>query len=107
LGIEYRKLYGFHLQFSINREEIIYIHDQCQRRSHFENDEFVTDFGAPEAALGYCLYKVGCRGPETYNNCPTVKFQGGTSWPVQAGHPCIGCSEPDFWDKMSPFYQEM
>lgn len=83
------------------------IHDQCQRRSHFENDEFVTDFGAPEAALGYCLYKVGCRGPETYNNCPTVKFQGGTSWPVQAGHPCIGCSEPDFWDKMSPFYQEM
>lgn len=83
------------------------VHDQCQRRSHFENDEFVTDFGAPEAALGYCLYKVGCRGPETYNNCPTVKFQGGTSWPVQAGHPCIGCSEPDFWDKMTPFYQEM
>ncbi len=83
------------------------IHDQCPRRSHFENDEFVTDFGSQEAALGYCLYKVGCRGPETYNNCPTVKFQGGTSWPVQAGHPCIGCSEPDFWDKMTPFYQEI
>jgi [NiFe] hydrogenase small subunit len=83
------------------------IHDQCPRRSHFENDEFVTEFGSQEAAMGYCLYKVGCRGPETYNNCPTVKFQGGTSWPVQAGHPCIGCSEPDFWDKMTPFYQEM
>ncbi|MFH1581975.1 MAG: hypothetical protein ABIC39_07940, partial [Pseudomonadota bacterium] len=27
--------------------------------------------------------------------------------PVEAGHPCIGCSEPDFWDKMSPFYEEM
>jgi len=26
---------------------------------------------------------------------------------VQAGHPCIGCSQPDFWDKMTPFYEEM
>lgn len=83
------------------------IHDQCPRRSHFENDEFVEQFGTEEAALGYCLYKLGCRGPETYNNCPTVKFNDGTSWPVEAGHPCIGCSEPDFWDKFSPFYEQM
>ncbi|PID73487.1 MAG: oxidoreductase [Desulfobacterales bacterium] len=83
------------------------IHDKCPRRGHFENEEFVEEFGSEEAKLGYCLYKMGCRGPETYNNCPTVKFQGGTSWPVQAGHPCIGCSEPGFWDKMTPFYEEM
>ncbi len=83
------------------------IHDQCPRRSHFENEEFVEQFGSEEAALGYCLYKMGCRGPETYNNCPIVKFNDGTSFPIQAGHPCIGCSEPDFWDKMSPFYQEI
>ena len=83
------------------------IHDQCPRRSHFENEEFVLEFGSEEAALGYCLYKVGCRGPETYNNCPTAKFNGGTSWPVQAGHPCIGCSQPGFWDQMTPFYEEM
>jgi len=83
------------------------IHDQCPRRSHFENEEFVTEFGSEEAALGYCLYQVGCRGPETYNNCPTAKFNDGTSWPVEAGHPCIGCSEPDFWDKFTPFYDEM
>jgi [NiFe] hydrogenase small subunit len=83
------------------------IHDQCPRRSHFENEEFVTQFGSPEANMGYCLYKVGCRGPETYNNCPTAKFNDGTSWPVEAGHPCIGCSEPNFWDKMSPFYEEV
>jgi [NiFe] hydrogenase small subunit len=83
------------------------IHDQCPRRSHFENDEFVEEFGSKEAAMGYCLYKMGCRGPETYNNCPIVKFNDGTSWPVEAGHPCIGCSEPGFWDKMSPFYEEM
>ena len=83
------------------------IHDQCPRRSHFENDEFVEEFGSEEAAAGYCLYKVGCRGPETYNNCPIAKFNDGTSWPVEAGHPCIGCSEPDFWDKFTPFYEEL
>jgi [NiFe] hydrogenase small subunit len=83
------------------------IHDQCQRRSHFENGEFVKSFESEEARLGYCLYEVGCKGPETYNNCPTVKFNEGTSWPVQAGHPCIGCSEPGFWDKMSPFFKPL
>ncbi|MBI5593783.1 MAG: hydrogenase small subunit [Deltaproteobacteria bacterium] len=81
------------------------IHDQCQRRSHFENNEFVLEFGSKEAEMGYCLYKMGCKGPDTYNNCPTAKFNDGTSWPVQAGHPCLGCSEPGFWDKMTPFYE--
>jgi len=83
------------------------IHDQCPRRSHFENDEFVEEFGSEEAVAGYCLYKMGCRGPETYNNCPIAKYNDGTSWPIQAGHPCIGCSEPGFWDKFTPFYQEL
>ena len=82
------------------------IHDQCPRRAHFEQDEFVTEFGSKEAAMGYCLYKMGCKGPDTYNNCPIAKFNDGTSWPVEAGHPCIGCSEPNFWDKMTPFFEE-
>jgi len=83
------------------------IHDTCTRRSHYEAGEFVTEFGSKEAEMGYCLFQVGCKGPETYNNCATAKFNEGTSWPVQAGHPCIGCSEPDFWDKMSPFYKSL
>ena len=82
------------------------IHDQCPRRSHYENDEFVEEFGSEEAAMGYCLYKLGCKGPDTYNNCAIAKFNDGTSWPIEAGHPCIGCSEPGFWDKMTPFFQE-
>ena len=81
------------------------IHDQCPRRSHYENDEFVEEFGSEEAKLGYCLFKMGCKGPDTYNNCPVAKFNDGTSWPVEAGHPCIGCSEPGFWDKMTPFFE--
>ncbi len=83
------------------------IHDQCPRRSHFENDEFIEEFGSEEAAMGYCLYKMGCRGPETYNNCPVAKFNDGTSWPIEAGHPCIGCSQPGFWDGMTPFFEEL
>ncbi len=83
------------------------IHDQCPRRAHFENEEFVEEFGSEEASKGYCLYKVGCKGPDTHNNCPIAKFNDGTSWPVEAGHPCIGCSEPNFWDNMTPFYEEM
>jgi [NiFe] hydrogenase small subunit len=81
------------------------IHDQCPRRGHFENEEFVEEFGSEEAALGYCLYQVGCKGPDTFNNCPVAKFNDGTSWPVEAGHPCIGCSEPNFWDEMTPFFE--
>jgi len=81
------------------------VHDQCPRRSHFENGEFVTEFGSPEAKMGYCLYEMGCKGPSTYNNCPTAKYNDGTSFPIEAGHPCIGCSEPDFWDNMSPFFE--
>ncbi len=83
------------------------IHDQCPRRSHFENGRFVREFGSGEEAQGYCLYKMGCKGPETYNNCPIAKFNGGTNWPVQAGHPCIGCSEPGFWDEKGPFYEDI
>jgi len=80
------------------------IHDNCPRRGHFENESFVKEFGDEGAAKGYCLYKVGCRGPDTYNNCSIIKWNQGVNWPIGAGHPCIGCSEPKFWDEMAPFY---
>ncbi|MCF8035543.1 MAG: hydrogenase small subunit [Desulfobacteraceae bacterium] len=80
------------------------VHDQCPRRAHFEMGEMATEFGSEEIEKGWCLYALGCRGPMTYNNCPVAKYNDGTSWPVQSGHPCIGCSEPQFWDAMSPFY---
>jgi len=79
------------------------VHEQCPRQPHFDKAEFAPSFGSKEAKEGWCLYNLGCRGPETNNNCPKVLFNS-TNWPVQAGHPCIGCSEPNFWDAMSPFY---
>lgn len=79
------------------------IHDLCERRGRFDAGEFVQEFGDEGAKKGYCLYKVGCKGPYTFNNCSKLRFNQHTSWPVQAGHGCIGCSEPDFWDTMGPF----
>ncbi len=76
------------------------IHDLCERRGHFDAGEFVEQFGDENAKDGYCLYKVGCKGPFTFNNCSKNKFNQGTSWPVQVGFGCMGCSEPDFWDTM-------
>lgn len=76
------------------------IHDLCERRGRFDAGEFVEEFGDEGAKDGYCLYKVGCKGPYTFNNCSKNKFNQGTSWPVQVGFGCIGCSEPDFWDTM-------
>ena len=80
------------------------VHDQCERLKHFEAGEFAESFDSDEARKGWCLYNLGCKGPKTYNNCPKILFNG-VNWPVGAGHPCIGCSEPNFWDEMSPFYE--
>jgi [NiFe] hydrogenase small subunit len=82
------------------------VHDQCERKKHFMRGEFAPSFDSEEAVNGWCLHKLGCKGPFTYNNCPTALFNQ-RNWPVRAGHPCIGCSEPDFWDKLSPFYEEI
>ncbi|MDR1911742.1 MAG: hydrogenase small subunit [Helicobacteraceae bacterium] len=95
---------------SYNRPKWAYglrIHDLCERRGHFDAGEFVQEFGDEGAKKGYCLYKVGCKGPYTFNNCSRERFNQHTSWPVQAGHGCIGCSEPDFWDVMGPFEEPL
>jgi hydrogenase small subunit len=83
------------------------IHNQCERRAHFEFGEFVTTWGDEASQKGWCLYKVGCKGPEVYANCPTARFASRVSWPVRAGTGCIGCTMPDFWDQMGPAYARL
>jgi hydrogenase small subunit len=83
------------------------IHNQCERRAHFEFGEFVTTWGDEAAQKGWCLYKVGCKGPEVYANCPTARFASRVSWPVRAGTGCIGCTMPGFWDQMGPAYARL
>jgi hydrogenase small subunit len=80
------------------------IHDRCLRRPFYEAGKFAESFDDEGARKGYCLYKLGCKGPTTYNSCATMKWSGGLSFPIQSGHPCLGCSEPNFWDG-GGFYQ--
>ena len=80
------------------------IHDRCLRRPFYEAGKFALSFDDEGARKGWCLYKLGCKGPTTYNACASLKWDAGLSFPVQSGHPCLGCSEPNFWDG-GGFYQ--
>lgn len=82
------------------------IHDYCPRRPYYDQGKFVLAWGDINARNGYCLYKMGCKGPRTRHNCPSVKWNSGTSWPIQAGHGCVGCTEAGFWDVMAPLYKQ-
>jgi hydrogenase small subunit len=83
------------------------IHDACEKRAHYDAGQYTEQWGDEGHRRGYCLYKMGCKGPVTSQNCPNVGWNEGTSWPVGCGHPCIGCAEPSFWDRMTPFYRHL
>lgn len=71
------------------------IHEGCPRRPHFDAGRFAMAVDDEGHRRGWCLYKLGCKGPETYNNCPAILFGdvGARTWPVGCGAPCFGCSE--------------
>ena len=95
---------------SYNRPLFAYghlIHDQCERRAHFDAGRFVEAWGDDGHRNGWCLYKMGCKGPQATYNCPIVRWNDGTNWPIGAGHGCIACASPRFWEAMSPFYERL
>ncbi len=79
------------------------IHDRCYRRPFYDRGQFARSFDDEGARSGWCLYELGCKGPLTYNACATIKWNNGVSFPIESGHPCLGCAEPGFWDRGS-FY---
>ena len=93
----------------LNRPKAFYskrVHDSCYRRPYYDAGLFAETFDDENAKKGYCLYKVGCKGPMTYNSCGSMKWNNGVSYPIQSGHGCIGCSEDDFWDN-GPLYERL
>lgn len=91
----------------LNRPKTFYgntVHDHCLRRPFYEAGKFANSFDDEGAKKGWCLYKLGCKGPTTYNACASIRWDSGLSFPIQSGHPCLGCSEPNFWDG-GGFYQ--
>ena len=77
-------------KFAFDRE----IHDHCARRAHFDAGNFVKQYGDKGHREGWCLYEMGCKGPETHAGCSTRHFNEITDvWPIGIGAPCIGCTE--------------
>jgi hydrogenase small subunit len=82
------------------------VHERCSRLHFYEQKKFAKSFDDEGARKGWCLYELGCKGPLTHNACASVKWNNGTSFPIESGHPCLGCSEPEFWDR-GDFYQNL
>lgn len=85
----------------LNRPLVFYgntVHERCSRFHFYQAGKFAERFDDEGARKGWCLYKLGCKGPVTHNACAVYKWNQGTSFPIEAGHPCLGCSEPGFWD---------
>lgn len=80
------------------------VHDSCYRRPYFDAGLFAEEFDDENARKGYCLYKLGCKGPSTYNACGNMRWNGGVSYPIQSGHPCLGCSAENWVDAAPSFY---
>ena len=99
-------LYGFP-QLDIHRRPTLFygklIHDYCQRRQFYDNGKFAKKLGDPE-----CMYKLGCKGPSTFSDCPSREWASlHYNWPVKANSPCIGCTSPEFPDGDSPFFERL
>lgn len=78
------------------------IHENCPRRAYFDEGKFAKKFGDEG-----CLYELGCKGPITHSDCPTRHWNSGTNWVIGAGAPCNGCTQPEFPDETSPFYEKL
>ncbi len=83
------------------------IHDVCERRAHFDAGQFVEKFGSEESAKQHCLYKMGCKGPDTYASCSLNRWNEKTNWCIGAGSPCIGCAQNNWVDRGSPFFSRI
>jgi hydrogenase small subunit len=88
----------------LRRPKVYYgetVHEDCYRRERFEEGPWPQGFDDAASRQGGCLYMLGCKGPVTHNACSRIRWNQGTSFPMMSGHGCLGCSEPDFWDRMN------
>jgi hydrogenase small subunit len=79
------------------------VHDNCPRRGRFENSEFLKDWNDPQQRE-WCLLLKGCKGPKTYSDCPKIWWNDNTNWCINAGSPCSGCTQNEYYNEFSPLY---
>jgi hydrogenase small subunit len=97
LVLEYTAMHRIPALDELNRPKFAYdrlIHDHCPRRGHFDAGRFANAFGDEGHREGWCLYKLGCKGPVTHAPCSTLHFNEIPDvWPIGIGAPCVGCTE--------------
>jgi len=76
------------------------VHNRCIFRDYLDDGIFASKFGE----VG-CMMEIGCKGPFTHADCPIRQWNSGVNWCINAGAPCMGCTEPGFPDAHSPLYQ--
>jgi hydrogenase small subunit len=76
------------------------VHDDCSLREEYESGNFAERPGDDG-----CLYEAGCAGVYAYCDDSKRLRNGGTTICRDVGAPCIGCVEPAFWDRFTPFYE--
>lgn len=95
---------------SYNRSRTFFgklIHENCERRAAFDAGLFLEDWNNQNPDLKLCLFKMGCKGPVTYADCPTRRWNSQVNWCVGANAPCHGCAEPTFYKDLSPLYEPL
>ena len=82
------------------------IHEHCPRRAHFFAGRFDNKFCDHGHGIGWCLYRLWCKGPVTHASCSTRHFNEVPDvWPIGIGAPCVGCTEKDVAFKV-PIFEE-
>jgi hydrogenase small subunit len=76
------------------------VHNRCVNRDFLDDGIMAEKFGDEG-----CLLELGCKGPFTRADCPIRLWNGSVNWCINAGAPCIGCTEKGFPDEHSPLFQ--
>ena len=82
------------------------VHDNCRRRSYFEEGIVLEDWNDPKQK-NWCLIDKGCKGPDTYSDCSVRKWNDGLNFCIDCGAGCHGCAEPTFYAGMTPLYSDI
>ncbi len=83
------------------------VHSQCSRRS--------SSWATSLSNTGLCMGNLGCKGRETYADCPTRGWNNNVNWCVGtvstsgngADSLCQGCTQSGFPDKFAPLFSTM
>jgi len=76
-------------------------------RPNYDAGLFVEAFESTRMRARDIAFTDGLQGAGHLQRCSVVKWNEGTSYPIQSGHGCIGCSGGRASGHTGPFYQHL